>query len=373
MNLLLSLTEQCNLRCSYCYYKLSQVDRELEMSDEILEASIALGLERTIKLKHVFFNITFFGGEPLLRMPSIRKGVRLAKSMVKARRGELPENFELRFAVNTNGTLLTDEILEFFKKEKFQIYISLDGPQRKHNISRVYVNGKGCFKDLAPHLPKLVEMDAVALTVVTRKHVRGLARSVQWIFEQGFTSMTTSVDFDGKWTVEDFNALSLEYQKMAQFWVKEMSRGHQIYLGTIQDKVSYKVLGLRQKNRACHIFKGGLGIAANGNVFPCSRFITSNPDAKYVLGSVFDGYRRLFSGPVAKDICRFLKFDKPECKDCVIRYRCAAHECGCTSFYTTGSIYGVSPEVCTHERILTAICDDALAKRMASGEFVKPQ
>ena len=362
MNLLLSLTEKCNLRCSYCYYKLSQIDRELEMSDDILEASLALALERSIKLKHNYLNITFFGGEPLLRMDSIRKGVKLAKSMVKARRSEVPKDFGLRFAVNTNGTLLTDDILDYFKKEKFQIYISLDGPQRKHNISRVYVNGKGCFKEVAPHIPRLVEMDAIALSVITRKHVRGLARSIQWLYEQGFTSMTTSVDFDGKWTGEDFDALALEYQKMAQFWLKLRNRGEKVYIGTIQDKMSYSILGLRQKNCACHIFKGGLGIAANGNVFPCSRFITSNPDAKYILGNVRDSYHRIFTGPVAKEICHFLKYDKPECEGCAIRYCCSAHECGCTSFYTTGSIYGVSPEVC--------ICEETLAKRQILGELV---
>ena len=59
MNLLLSLTEKCNLRCKYCYYKTSQVDRKLEMNDEILGKAIKLGLERVIKLKHEFFNITF--------------------------------------------------------------------------------------------------------------------------------------------------------------------------------------------------------------------------------------------------------------------------------------------------------------------------
>ena len=119
MNLLLSLTEKCNLRCNYCYYKSSQVNRELEMSDEILEKSIKLALERTIKLKHEFFNITFFGGEPLLRVDAICKGVEIAKMMVESERAKLPKNFEMHFAVNTNGTLFSNDLLDFFQKEKF--------------------------------------------------------------------------------------------------------------------------------------------------------------------------------------------------------------------------------------------------------------
>ena len=367
MNLLLSLTEQCNLRCSYCYYTVSHAERALVMSDEILEKAITLAFERTLKLKQDFFYITFFGGEPTLRMDSIRKGVRFAKKLVKERREELPAGFELCFAVNTNGTLLDKEKIAFFKREKFRIYLSLDGPAAKHNISRKKEDGSGSFADIAPHIPDLIKMDTVVLSVVTRRHVRGLAKSIRWIKEQGFERVTTGVDFDGKWTVEDLDKLSLEYQKLALFWLEEKRKNSSFYLGTIQDKVAFHVLGLRQRNSTCMIFKGGIGVATNGNIFPCSRFISSKKDAKYALGNVCDSKNRIFNGPVAKEIKCFLKTDKPECAGCGIRYRCDAHECGCTAFYTTGSIHGVSAEVCSHERILTAICDDAVAKYQAEG------
>lgn len=369
MNLLLSLTEKCNLRCKYCYYKTSQVDRKLEMNDEILGKAIKLGLERVIKLKHEFFNITFFGGEPLLRMDAIQKGVNLARSLVEFRRSELPERFELRFAVNTNGTLFSDEILDYFEKEKVQIYLSLDGPENKHDIARVKIDGSGCFKDIAPFIPRLVNMDATVLSVVTREHVRGLVDSVKWVFGQGFRGMSTALNYDGKWTGEDLDALALEYQKMAMLWFDFRNAGKDLYLGTIQDKITYAVLNTRLKDQSCSVSKGGFGVAANGNVFPCSRFVTSAPGAKYVLGNVLSDGLEMFSGPVAKDLCHFYESDKPECKGCAIKYRCSAHECSCTSFYTTGSIYGVSPEVCTHERILVAICDEVLEKRRAQGEF----
>ena len=100
--------------------------------------------------------------------------------------------------------------------------------------------------------------------------------------------------------------------------------------------------------------------AANGNLFPCTRFITSKPDASYILGNVFDDPTAIWSGPVARDILDFFNRDKEDCEGCAIRFRCHAHECACTSFYSTGSIHGVSPEVCTHERMLAAICDSAI-------------
>ena len=42
MNLVLSLTERCNLRCTYCYYKVSHEARSLVMSNDIMEAAIKI-------------------------------------------------------------------------------------------------------------------------------------------------------------------------------------------------------------------------------------------------------------------------------------------------------------------------------------------
>jgi uncharacterized protein len=35
------------------------------------------------------------------------------------------------------------------------------------------------------------------------------------------------------------------------------------------------------------------------------------------------------------------------------------NECGCITFSTTNTLSKVSPEVCTHERMLALICDEA--------------
>ena len=81
-----------------------------------------------------------------------------------------------------------------------------------------------------------------------------------------------------------------------------------------------------------------------------------------MMGNVSDGPEKIYSSAVAQDIRDFFNRDKDDCKGCAIRFRCHGHECACTSFYSTGSVHGVSPEVCTHERMLAAICDDAVSE-----------
>ncbi|MBR2088951.1 MAG: radical SAM protein [Fibrobacter sp.] len=359
MNLVLSLTERCNLRCSYCYYKVSHESRSLTMPNDIMEAAILLAFERTLSLGQNYLNITFFGGEPLLCMGLIHKGVEFAKALVRER-----ENFRLRFAVNTNATLLNDDIIAFLKRENFRVYVSLDGPENHHDICRKMVNGKGSFKLIEPHIPALRELDTVVFSVVTRENMHSLSESVRWIQAQGFKSMTTAVDFDGKWTGDEFDVLAREYTELAKFWMELKRNKVPFYLGTIQDKLKFRLIGARHRTTSCHVTQGIVACAANGNLFPCTRFITSKPDAPYVLGNVFDAPVKIFDGPVAREVRDFFNRDKEECEGCAIRFRCHAHECACTSFYSTGSIHGVSAEVCTHERMLAAICDSAVCKNI---------
>ena len=371
MNLVLSLTERCNLRCTYCYYKVSHEARSQVMPNDIMEAAIRLAFERTLTLNQRFLNITFFGGEPLLCMDSIRRGVEFAKGLAHERFGEdvllgppttntNASKFRLRFAVNTNATLLNAEIIEYLKREKFRIYLSLDGPEAHHNICRKQVGGEGSFKLIEPHIPVLTRLDTVVLSVITRENMRSLSDAARWIQAQGFRNMTAAVDFDGKWTGEEFDVLAAEYVKLAEFWLELKRKKVPFYLGTIQDKLKFRLTGQRHRTSSCQVAEGIVACATNGNLFPCTRFITSKPDAPYILGSVFDDPAQIWGGPVARDIQDFFNRDKEDCKGCAIRFRCHAHECACTSFYSTGSIHGVSPEVCTHERMLAAICDDAV-------------
>lgn len=362
MNVELSITEQCNLRCTYCYYRDTHAKRCAVMSDEVMEATVCLAVKKSIEFKDSFLNFTFFGGEPLLRMNFIKKTVKFAKEQVKQSAGKLNKKFKLYFSINTNGTLLTDEIIKYLKKEGFGVAISLDGPEKMHNISRVTVDGKGSFRAIKPFIPALVELDAHAVSIVTQERIKGFADSIKWIFKQGFQRVGIDVDFNGKWTGENFDDLIVEYEKLARFWYRSKKEGLDIRVGLIQDKVALGLSGVRQKEYGCFMNSHTIVVATNGNTFPCTRFISSQKNAPYVTGNVLDEGSGVYKGVFPPKVSRFVKNDRKECADCAIRYRCIAHECGCTSYYSTGSLDKISPEVCTHERILCAICDEYAAK-----------
>lgn len=344
MNLVLNLTEHCNLRCSYCYYKENPA--HAAMSPQTLEQSLSFAWHRVLELGQRQLNVTFFGGEPLLQKDLLRQGVALARELQ-------PRGTSLRFAVNTNGTLLDDSLLELFAQEKFRIFLSLDGPASVHNAQRPAADGTGSWERIAPWIPRLVRMDCVVIRVVTRQHLAGLADSVAWIRNQGFAKIVTAPDFDGGWTAPDLQSLATEYRALARYWQERRAAQDLFYLGTLQDKMRLQLEGSSYKKATCNIMQGAVAVSVRGDLFPCTRFVTGDPASAYKLGHVLTGIDPERAAPINDYLAR----DKECCGDCSLKDRCQAHGCACVSYYTTGGLSGVSPEVCAHERMLAEICD----------------
>lgn len=120
----------CNLRCSYCYYldkkDLYPDDKQFVMSDTLLEKFIEEYINSQTMPQVLF---TWHGGEALMRnIDFYKKAIALQKKYARGR--------QIDNALQTNGTLLTDEWCRFFKENNFLIGISLDGPQQFHDRYR---------------------------------------------------------------------------------------------------------------------------------------------------------------------------------------------------------------------------------------------
>lgn len=87
-------------------------------------------------------NFIWHGGEPLLLgQDFFRKVLTLQQSFLGA-------NQYVTNSLQTNGTLLTPEWCAFFKRNKFNIGVSVDGPEAIHNLNRSYASGEGSFGDV---------------------------------------------------------------------------------------------------------------------------------------------------------------------------------------------------------------------------------
>jgi uncharacterized protein len=129
----------CNLRCKYCYYlekkNLYPHAGSYVMSEELLDEFIRQYLASQT-MNEVLF--TWHGGETLMRnIGFYRKAIELQKKYGQGR--------HIDNALQTNGTLLTDEWCRFFKENNFLIGISIDGPQHCHDVYRKDRDGRPSF------------------------------------------------------------------------------------------------------------------------------------------------------------------------------------------------------------------------------------
>ena len=125
----------CNLHCKYCYYleksKLYQDSPIRVMSEDTLRQFMKSYMEAQTGDQVLF---TWHGGEPLMRPLSFYKhAMELQKIYAGGR--------QVSNAIQTNGTLLTDEWCEFLKENNWLVGISVDGPQEFHDEYRRTASG----------------------------------------------------------------------------------------------------------------------------------------------------------------------------------------------------------------------------------------
>ncbi|MCI9598885.1 MAG: radical SAM protein [Firmicutes bacterium] len=116
LTIIIKPTEDCNLRCSYCY------NNKLNYSPKKMTITECYDFFDWLTKSVSKIQLIWHGGEPLtMGLDFFREVVEIQKNLT------LDRNVEFENLLQTNGTLITLEFAEFFKKNKFRIGISYDG------------------------------------------------------------------------------------------------------------------------------------------------------------------------------------------------------------------------------------------------------
>ena len=138
---LLKAASRCNIACSYCYvYQLGDQGWRRQppaMSQATIDA-IVRRLSELRQAQDRDFAIVLHGGEPLLL------GEVLLARLLTGLRDRLPVGCTL--SVQTNGTLLTDPLLDLFAGAGTTVSVSLDGPKKINDSRRVRFDRGGTFE-----------------------------------------------------------------------------------------------------------------------------------------------------------------------------------------------------------------------------------
>ncbi|MEV1067804.1 FxsB family cyclophane-forming radical SAM/SPASM peptide maturase [Streptomyces sp. NPDC050263] len=132
---------RCNLACTYCYvYEAG--DRLWQTQPHTMTPATAEQVCRRIaehaeRHRPGSLRVVLHGGEPLLA------GVPLLRGLTRTLRALLPADTRADVVVQTNGTLLDDDVLRLCHEDDIRVAVSLDGTPQVHDRARRDRAGRG--------------------------------------------------------------------------------------------------------------------------------------------------------------------------------------------------------------------------------------
>ncbi len=300
------ITNQCNLRCTYCYVWKNQE----KMSKEV--AILALSKLITDAQKNGFETITikFSGGECLLEFPLIVYLVNLGKKLAKK------AGLRIRFSVLTNGVLLTEEIATKLKKLSVKVMVSLDGLGCFHDSQRVFPSGLGSFAFVMRGIRFLQKVGVpfnVSVTI-TSNNVANIPDLTKYMVENKIpfafnfyreNPFVTDV-------LEKNDEKLIENLKLAYQYIYDNPPKQSVINGLL-DRVDFR----KPHTQTCGVGHSYLVIKHDGSIVSCQMLL------EHPIGSIYD-----------QDIIQTMKngcfivprnltvLDKKPCAECQWKYIC---------------------------------------------------
>ena len=125
--LLIEVTDACNLKCKYCSYGDLYTNFDNRECKQQTFSNVKILVDHLVDLWNSSYNIShdknihigFYGGEPLLNMGLIVETIEYLESIQG-------DNFHFNYNMTTNGVLLNKH-LNFIVQHQFSLLISLDG------------------------------------------------------------------------------------------------------------------------------------------------------------------------------------------------------------------------------------------------------
>ncbi|MEU6430728.1 radical SAM protein [Microbispora sp. NPDC046973] len=130
VTVIMKLTRLCNLRCSYCHDWRAEQDQRMSFD------ALAVVLDRLFTGHH-FVRIIWHGGEPLLL------GAGGILKVLAAQAWLLPPAVEVSNSVQTNGTVLSSDLIRVLARYRVAVSVSMDGPPDVHDQTRRTAGGRG--------------------------------------------------------------------------------------------------------------------------------------------------------------------------------------------------------------------------------------
>ncbi len=315
-------TERCNFDCTYCYLPREIRKNGISMSaEDVCEAlDILLNFFQKTLGEDALPQIIFHGSEPMMAKEAVFAGI---------------EKFhgKFLFGIQTNGTLLGDDDLDFIKQHQVGLGISLDAPiEEIANKTRKSWSGKGGFKKVVEVIEKLGDYPAYnVITTVTKENVEVLVELVEFYHHLKVPVIMLN---PVRCTQEGGRRSKPDDTIFLHSMIAALDRTYELYKESGRKVVVANfanilagILGPTGRRLMCDISPCGGGrcffaLAATFDVYPCSEFIGI---PEFCAGNIRkkDISEILASSQIKAVTSRKVENITP-CRDCAVKHFCGA-------------------------------------------------
>jgi uncharacterized protein len=317
----------CNMGCVYCFEDAIN-SRIGPMSDETAQAALDFVFEKTKAANRIALH--FGSGEPLMRIDLLRR--------IVAEAGQRAQNLgkSIVYDLTTNATLVTEEIGAFLRDYPFQIRVSCDGPAHLHDKFRPMRGGRPSYplverglRILTRHLSDRLTVNSVICNGTRLRDVWAWAKEIG-IRHYHVIKVGTTDQNDIGLRDEELRNFRADLEAICDDMLAELRAGKIPLDYQPITKVVRRLMIPEPITRFCGVAGSYLGVASNGQVYPCFRHLGLK---EYHLGDVRSGIndsmRQDFLAREAADVD-----NRPVCSECWARYLCGG---GC---YADSVVYG---------------------------------
>jgi uncharacterized protein len=233
------------------------------MSEETAHKAVDFLISNAIMSGEKQIEISFWGGEPLLKWELLQNIVLYATSVGK-------ENaINVQFSGTTNGTLLTTEKFDFLEEHKIYFMVSIDGTEDSHDLYRTFVTGAGSHSIVKYNMIEVLKKWPFyrARMAPSAINASWFYKDVKYLFDLGFNYIMFSPVYESDWTDEDWAVFEKECYKVVDLLISMKLQGRDV---EIEHFRSYQ--SKDDSKWPCGAGRNYVGIDIDGAIYPCHRF-----------------------------------------------------------------------------------------------------
>lgn len=167
----LEVTQDCNFRCKYCQNTIETKTRKhttVYMDEKTAYAGVAYYFDNYIRLYSKLSKdkkkkllelaeptLSWYGGEPFLNFNIVKKSKEYFENLPWEKYGI--KKSSLRYTINSNLSIINEEILNFLVSNEVILFASIDGPESEHDKNRIDKFGNATFKNVYKNLLRIKE------------------------------------------------------------------------------------------------------------------------------------------------------------------------------------------------------------------------